>query len=199
MKSPSSTASAAACAALILAVSVPCLAQSVPPPRAQAPILVTSCGQSPGPVRITVFLKKLAIEFDYKEIATAKDLASKRYKSVIIVTGASLKGMGAAGVEMKDELARTAALIDEARRQGVIVIGAHVEGMARRAQGASPGDNSDEQSIDAVCQKAQILLVRKDGDEDGRFTTIAKARKIPILLFEKSLEIADVLKTLYSR
>ena len=40
------------------------------------------------------------------------------------------------------------------------------------AQGAAPGDNSDEQSIDAVCPKSQVLLVRKDGDEDGRFTAI---------------------------
>ncbi len=197
MRVPSPVFPIAVCAALVVAVAVTAAAQPAAP-KAQAPILVTSCGQSPGPVRVTVFLKKLALDFDYKETATAKDLATKKYKSVIIVTGASLKGMGAAGVEMKDELARTAALIDEARKQGVVIIGAHVEGMARRAQGAAPGDNSDEQSIDAVCPKSQILLVRKDGDQDGRFTTISKARKIPILLFEKSLEIATVLKNLYS-
>ena len=37
-----------------------------------------------------------------------KDLAAKPYKTLIVVTGASLKGMGAAGVSMKDELARSA-------------------------------------------------------------------------------------------
>jgi hypothetical protein len=198
MNRPAPTTVSAVCTALALFLAVTAMAQAAAP-KAQAPILVTSCGQSPGPVRITVFLKKLGIDFDYKEIATVKDIASKRYKSVIIVTGASLKGMGAAGVEMKDELARTAALIGEARKLGVVVIGAHVEGMARRAQGASPGDNSDEQSIDAVCPNAQILLVRKDGDEDGRFTTISKTKKIPLLLFEKSLDISDVLKNLFSK
>jgi hypothetical protein len=198
MSRPAPTTLSAVCAALFVLVAAASPAQPAAP-KAQAPVLVTSCGQSPGPIRITVFLKKLAIAFDYKDIATVKDLASKKYKSVIIVTGASLKGMGSAGVEMKDELARTAALIDEARKQGITVIGAHIEGMARRAQGASPGDNSDELSIDAVCPRSQILLVRKDGDEDGRFTTISKAKKIPILLFEKSLEIADVLKNLYAR
>ncbi len=186
------------CLALVLLTGGPSSAQPAVP-KAQAPVLVTSCGQSPGPVRITVFMKKLGIDFDYKEMATANDLAGKKYKSVIIVTGASLKGMGSAGVEMKDELARAAALIDEARRQGVLIIGAHVEGMARRAQGAAPGDNSDEQSIDAVCPRSQLLLVRKDGNEDGRFTTISKTKKIPLLLFEKSLEVADVLKSLYAR
>jgi hypothetical protein len=168
-------------------------------PKAQAPVLVTSCGQSPGPLKLTVFLKKLGIEYDYKSDATDKDLASKKYKTLIIVTGASLKGMGAAGVSMKDELTRTAALIDAAKKGGVLLIGSHIEGMARRSQGAEAGDNSDEQSIDAVCPRAQALLVRKDGDEDGRFTAIAKKQNIPIITFEKNLEIEGVLKTLFGR
>ena len=168
-------------------------------PKAQAPALVTSCGQSPGPLKLTVFLKRLGIEFDYKTDATDKDITSKKYKTVIVVTGASLKGMGAAGVSMKDELTRTAALIDAAKKGGVMVIGAHIEGMARRSQGAEAGDNSDEQSIDAVCPKSQALLIRKDGDEDGRFTAIAKQQKIPMITFEKNLEIEGVLKALFGR
>jgi len=194
----------ASVAALVLtlvlasAPTVPLTAQG-PAPTAQAPVLVTSCGQSPGPVRFTVFLKRLGIEHEYKDVATAADLTSKKFKSVIIVTGASLKGMGAAGVSMKDELARTSALIAEAKKQGVLVIGAHIEGMARRAQGAAPGDNSDEQSIDAVCPNAQLLIVRKDGDEDGRFTTISTEKKIPLVLFEKNLDIETVLKTTFAK
>jgi hypothetical protein len=168
-------------------------------PKAQAPVLVTSCGQSPGPLKLTVFLKRLGIEYEYKADATDKDIASKKYKTLIIVTGASLKGMGAAGVSMKDELARTAAIIDAAKKGGVLLIGAHIEGMARRSQGAEAGDNSDEQSIDAVCPKAQALLIRKDGDEDGRFTAIAKKMNIPMIGFEKNLEIEGVLKTLFGR
>jgi hypothetical protein len=168
-------------------------------PKAQTPVLVTSCGQSPGPLKITTFLKKLGIAYDYKTDATDKDIATKKYQTVIVVTGASLKGMGAAGVSMKDELVRTAALLDAAKKQGVLIVGAHVEGMARRSQGAEAGDNSDEQSIDAVCPKAQVLLVRKDGDEDGRFTAIAKRQNIPMIAFEKNLEIEGVLKTLFGR
>lgn len=191
-------------AALVLAFVLaaapsPPLAAQGAAPTAQTPVLVTSCGQSPGPVRFTVFLKRLGIDYEYKADATAKDVASKKFKSLIIVTGASLKGMGAAGVSMKDELTRTAAIIAEARKQGVLVIGAHIEGMARRAQGASPGDNSDEQSIDAVCPFSQLLIVRKDGDEDGRFTTISQNHKIPLVLFEKNLEIETVLKTTFAK
>ena len=168
-------------------------------PKAQAPVLVTSCGQSPGPLKLTVFLKKLGIEYDYKADATDKDLASKKYKTLIVVTGASLKGMGAAGVSMKDELTRTAALIDAAKKGGVLLVGSHIEGMARRSQGAEAGDNSDEQSIDAVCPRSQALLVRKDGDEDGRFTAIAKKQNIPMIAFEKNLEIEGVMKSLFGK
>ena len=191
-------ARAGLCLALAALVATTASAQA-PAPKAQAPVLVTSCGQSPGPVKITVFLKQLQIDHEYKAEATAKDLAGKKYKSLIIVTGASLKGMGAAGISIKDELSRTAALIAEARKLGIPLIGSHVEGMERRAQGASPGDNSDELSIDAVCPKARFMIVRKDGDEDGRFTTISKQAKIPLILFEKNLELKDVLKNVYGK
>lgn len=184
------------CAALFLLVGhAPVWAQ----PKAAAPVLVTSCGQSPGPLKLTVFLKRLAIEYDYKADATVKDLATKKYRTVIIVTGASLKGMGAAGVSMKDELARASALVADAKKLGITLVGAHIEGMARRSQGASAGDNSDEQSIDAVCPKAQILLIRKDGDADSRFTTIAKHSGAAMLTFEKNLDIEGVLKSLFGK
>jgi hypothetical protein len=180
----------------LLALGAP-LAFAQAAPKADAPVLVTSCGQSPGPLKLTVFLKRLGVAYEYKADATTADLAGKKFKTVIIVTGASLKGMGAAGVSMKDELTRTDALIAEAKKLRVTLIGAHIEGMARRSQGASAGDNSDEQSIDAVCPRSQILLVRKDGDEDSRFTTIAKKSGIPMLVFEKNLEIEGVLKSLF--
>ncbi len=184
--------------ALALACAMPA-ASAQTAPQASAPVLVTSCGQSPGPLKVTVFLKRLGVAHDYKADATAKDLAAGKFKTVIIVTGASLKGMGAAGVSMKDELARTDALITEARKAGVTVIGAHIEGMARRSQGAAAGDSSDEQSIDAVCPRSQALIIRTDGDEDGRFTAIAKKQNIPMLGFEKNLDLEGVLKGLFVR
>jgi len=172
--------------------------------KAELPVLLTSCGQSPGPVRVKVFLKRLKFDHEYNLQATAADLIDKKkegkpFKSLIIVTGASLKGMGAAGISVEDELERTKELITEAKKQGITIIGAHVEGMERRAQGASPGDNSDELSIDAVCPEAAILFIRKDGDEDGRFTAISKDKNIPMLTFVKNMDIPKVLKSLYEK
>jgi hypothetical protein len=170
--------------------------------KAGQPIMLTSCGQSPGPVRLRIFMQRLNLQFEYKEMATAQDLiaaksAGKPFKSVIIVTGASLKGMGAAGVSVDDELKRTAALIAEAKKQGIKVIGSHIEGMARRSAEAAAGDNSDELSIDAVCPNSDLLIIKNEGDSDGRFTTISKAKNIPMFSFELNNDITSVLEQIF--
>ena len=196
----------------LLYLSLPLLAlafaELLPPAlcadKAETPIMLTSCGQSLGPEKLKIFLKKLKLDHVYNAQASVKDLVEKKnsgapFKSIIIVTGSSLKGMGAAGVSINDELARARGLIEEAKRQGIKIIGAHVEGMARRAQGAAPGDNSDEQSIDAVCPFSSLLLIKKEGNEDGRFTTISKAKSIPLLEFEKNAELEQVLRDLFAR
>ncbi len=192
-----------AAASLALASTLPVAAQASAP-TAQLPILLTSCGQSPGPERVKFFLNRLQLQHEFLAQATAADLVAaqqggKPYKTLIIVTGASLKGMGAAGVSMPQELSRTAALIAEAEKQGMTVIGAHVEGMARRAQGAAPGDNSDEQSIDAVMPNSAFMIIRKDGDEDGRFTRLSQGGKVPLLLFEKNMEMGDLLGRVFGK
>ncbi len=187
------------CCSLLLAQPTEIQAQT-----AAEPVMLTSCGQSPGPMRLKIFLPRLEIDYEYNLLVTAQDLvaakeAGKPFKTLIIVTGASLKGMGAAGVSIDDELSRTEELIAEAKKQGITVIGSHIEGMARRSQGAASGDNSDEQSIDAVCPKADFMIVKKDGDQDGRFTTLSKGKDVPLILFEMNTEISDVLKKVFNK
>ena len=178
--------------------------QNMSAQTAEEPVILTSCGQSPGPTRLKIFMKRLKMDFEENLLVTAKDLvaakdAGKPFKTLIIVTGASLKGMGASGVSIDDELARTEALIAEARKQGMTIIGSHIEGMSRRSQGASAGDNSDEQSIDAVCPNSDFMIVKKEGDSDGRFATISKGKDIPLILFEMNTEISDVLKKVFNK
>jgi len=172
--------------------------------KLEQPVLLTSCGQSPGPLKIKVFLAKLNIDHVYNLQASVNDLAAKKkegkpFKALIIVTGASLKGMGAAKVSIDDEVDRIKKLMAEAKKQGIKIVGAHVEGMERRSQGAAAGDNSDEISIDTVCPVSDLLLVRKDGDEDKRFTAISTGKKIPMASFEKNMELSDVLKNLFQK
>jgi hypothetical protein len=175
------------------------------PAKAEAPILVTSCGQSMGATQIKVLLQqKLKLPFDFEPLAgpstlQAKAQAGSPYKSMIIVMGASLKGMGAAGISIDDEIKRASDLIAEARKEGVKIIGAHVGGMKNRAQGAAAGDTTDEQSIDAVAPNSNILLVCKEGNADGRFTTISNGKNIPLIEAEKLLDLVPALEKLYSK
>jgi hypothetical protein len=60
----------------LLALATP-LAFGQAAPKADAPVLVTSCGQSPGPLKLTVFLKRLGVAYEYKADATTADLAGK--------------------------------------------------------------------------------------------------------------------------
>ncbi len=182
--------------ALLLA-AVPRISAQALPVKAGTPVLITSCGQSPGPVMLKVILQKVGIAYDLNPLAANADLKAKPFKSLVIVMGASLKGMGAAGISIDDELKRIGALIDEAHKLKITVIGAHIEGMKRRAQGADAGDTTDEQSIDAVAPKSDILLVNKEGDGDGRFTNIAKAKNIPLILVEKNLDLVKECEKLF--
>lgn len=188
-------------AAIILAAAlapVPLAAQAAEA-KAELPVLVTSCGQSIGPTTIKVVLQRLKMDYDIDALATPETLKAKPYKSLIITMGASLKGMGAAGIQIEDELARAAALIAAARKQGVKIIGAHIEGMKRRSQGAAAGDTTDEQSIDAVAPNADLLLVLKDGNSDGRFTVISQSKKIPLVEFEKTMDLIPALEKLFAK
>ena len=138
------------------------------------------------------------------QVATAEDLMESKksgqpFKTLIIVMGASLKGMGAAGISIANELDRTASLIQEAQNQGITIIGAHIEGMKRRAQGAAVGDNTDEQSIDAVAPNADILLIHKDGNQDGRFTIISKENNIPMIEVARNLDLVGEIQKLFAR
>jgi uncharacterized protein with PQ loop repeat len=178
-------------------------------PETKLPVLITSCGQSTGPIMLKVVFMKLKLEAEPKayeviEIATAEDLKTMKeagtpYKSIIITMGASLKGMGAAGISIDDELSRTSKLIEEARIQGITIIGAHIEGTKRRAQGAAVGDNTDELSIDAVAPNSDLLVIRKEGNQDRRFTIIAEEKNIPMIEVEKNLELIPELKKLFTR
>ena len=198
--------SAAVLAAAALAfVLVPAtLMGQAPEAKAELPVLITSCGQSNAPTTIKVVMQRLKMTFDIDPLATPETLQAKAkagtpYKTLIITMGASLKGMGAAGIEIDDELARAAALIAEARKQGIEIIGAHIEGMKRRSQGAAAGDTTDEQSIDAVAPSSAILLVYKEGNADGRFTTISQSKKIPLIEFEKTVDLIPTLEKLFAK
>ena len=166
-------------------------------PTVETPLVVTTCGQSPGALMIWVLSKQIKLPCDREDLLTAENLKAKAdegtpYKTLIITTGTSMKGMGAAGVDIDFEVARIQAIIEEAKKQGIFIIGAHIEGAARRV------DETDAASIAAVTPESKLLLIREDSNEDGYFTKAAEKQGIPIITFKETLDLSDIFKQLFN-
>ena len=167
-----------------------------PIPTASLPLVVTTCGQSPGALMVKVICDKNKMPCDQNDLLKADQLAAKAkegkpYKTVIITMGTSLKGMGAAGIDINLETSRIKAVIEEAKKQQMLIIGAHIEGKARRV------DDTDYASISAVVPNSALLIIRRDGNEDGFFTKLAEKHGIPLIEIKETLDLGDTLKKLF--
>jgi len=184
---------------LLLILVLPCsilFSGEVEMPVVQPPMVVTTMGQSPGALMFRLVCTRSQIACVQEDLLTAEQLAEMAAgenapKTLVITTGTSLKGMGAAGIDMNFEVKRVEALISKAKELGMTIIGAHIEGMARRV------DSTDEKSISTVIPKSDLILVIADSDSDGFFTNYSEESGIPLLKVNESLEIGPALKELF--
>jgi hypothetical protein len=188
-----------------LVISLPLAAQSEPVQTGSltflAPVLITSIGQSAGAAQARVVAMKAGIEATYEQRAEPDSIED--YASLIVVLGASSKGLGAAGVDIEAEIAWATELLATAEELGIPVIAMHIEGGARR------GPSSDE-VIATFAPLADQLIVKgaspdsewsgdeaANGNADGLFSAIASDNGIPIAYIEATLEAVDVLMELF--
>lgn len=189
-------------------------------PKVQLPILTTSAGQSADINTVNIIFEEAEIGFDYcdvppldlvkagvglagkesgegfhVEITTDMDTYKKGtpYKSIAIAIGASLKGMGASGLTIEDEIKRVKAIVDYCKKNKIFIIALHVGGVSKR--GAEGGDN--ERMIDAVAPFADYIIAVKDSNKDGKFTKISQAKNIPFSEVENALEIVDIFTQIF--
>jgi hypothetical protein len=168
-------------------------------PALQAPIIVTTCGQSPAALMFALICNDLGIECTEMDTLTVTEFLAECdpsqptqwAKVLVITTGTSLKGMGAAGVDVDSEVARCLGLIEEAKRLGIIVIVAQIEGIARRV------DEYDEKSITSMSPLADFLITRADINGDGYFTTLAAENGIPQVFINETLDLERLLPLLF--
>lgn len=159
----------------------------------EEPIVVTTCGKSPGALMVKLIAKKAGLNAEQNDNITAEQLAATPCKTLIITMGSSGKGLGAAGTDIDKEAVRTKQLIEKAHSMGIKVVGTQFEGMSRRT------DAADDISIDAVAPLSDALMVKNDSDSDGRFTKIAKDKGIPLYSVKQPMEIVPTLKQLFNK
>jgi len=189
-------------------------------PKADLPLLTTSAGQSADIYTVNVILEQAGVKYDYCDVPTVEMIKSgvglggakskegfhveiktdlekyktgTPYKTIIFAIGASLKGMGASGLTVEDELKRLSNLIKYCKKNNIFIIAIHAGGESKR--GASGSDN--EKMIDAVAPFADYIIVIEDSNKDGRFTKIANENKIKFTQVKYALNMVDLLKKVF--
>ena len=162
---------------------------AITPGSCQLPVILTSVGQSADVDIVATHCKKIKLNVDQNNTIKAEELTGK-YKTIILAVGGSNKGLGAAGIDADQELARTDALIKKAKELGITVIAMHVGGADRR------GTLSDS-FIKPAFAAADIAIIVESGDTDDLMHDILAANHTPTAYVAKSSGARDVLKSLF--
>ncbi len=158
--------------------------------KAELPVAMTCPGQAPDGQMVKLVMGRAKIPVKYDPFLEPKDLAG--HKTLILILGGSGKGLGSAGVDLREEMKRAEALIAEANRQKIKLIGIHAGGEDRR------GDVSTK-LIDLVAPKMQYIIVRADGNKDGLFNKLSTQYKIPLTVVPQCPDMGPVLEAVFKK
>ncbi len=153
------------------------------------PAVLTSVGQSADVEIVGTLCGKAGIEVTLNNTINAEDLPSD-CKTLILAVGGSSKGLGAAGIDADQELARTDALLKKADELGITVVAMHTGGSARR------GTLSDS-FITPSFAAADVAVVVAEGDGDGLMSGILAGNSTPSAYVEQVADCIATLKTLF--
>jgi hypothetical protein len=182
---------------LVSAVPIQAAVSGAAPVKGQTPLLITNAGQGPGAKMSRLLLQRTGVvsDFDYNAEPQPADLKTKPYKTLMVVLGSTAKGLGASGITIDQEIDRLDAMIAEARKLKMQIVAVLLEGKSRRGK---PG-GADERCIDAIAPFANYLVVKKDGNEDGRFDVISKKTGAPLTTIDDAVDFSEVVKAMYSK
>lgn len=138
---------------------------------ASEPIVLTSVGQSADVEMVKALMDNAGLDYTMDKLLTKDGLEGAN--TLVLAIGGSSKGLGAAGINADDELARTQEVIDAAKENGMSIIAMHIGGENRR------GELSDR-FIEPSCKDADYIIIVESGNSDGIFTNIASRNNIPM-------------------
>lgn len=153
------------------------------------PILITSAGQSAEVQLANVLAKRAGLTASLIKTPAENDLEG--VNTIILVIGASLKGLGAAGLDVEQEKQRVSRFIQSVEGKKLPIICLHLGGEARR------GDLSDE-LISCYVPRARSVIIVKSGNKDGLFTSLCMENNIPLIEVERTADALTPLKDLFN-
>lgn len=154
----------------------------------ELPLLITSAGQSAEVQLASVLAKRAGLTYTLSKTATPEDLGE--FKTLALVIGASLKGLGAAGLDIDQEKERVSSLIQGAQENGIRILCLHLGGEQRR------GNQSDIFIKDFVPAAEKVIIV-KSANKDGLFTDLCEAKGIPLIEVERTADALEPLKNAF--
>ncbi len=190
-------------------------------PTVDLPVLTTSAGQSADIMTLNILMDEAGVLYDYCDVPTVEMMKAgvglggaesgpgfhveiytdeskyplgTPYKTIVFAIGASLKGMGASGLTVDQEISRLKDLIDYSKENKMSIVAIHVGGVSTRG---NPGSDN-EKMIDAVAPYADLIIVTADGNKDGRFTTISEKTEIPLVEVDYALDILEVFNKVFA-
>lgn len=182
--------------ALMVGLAVlPIWAEAVVPPALLGSFLppgyITSAGQTSDAAIVKVLANtRLKLGFGY-DIA-AKPQAITGVKTLVLVLGASSKGLGAAGLSLEQDMERVKSLISEAKKQGTKLISMHIGGSARRGE-------SSNQIIKLCVPVSDAVIVVEGGNSDGFFSGLCEKTGVPLIQVASIADAGNVLKSLVAQ
>jgi len=154
----------------------------------EQPLLITSAGQNAEVQIAAVLAKRAGLDYFLSKRATPEDLET--VKTLVFVLGASLKGLGAAGLDMDKERARVLDLAAAAQKKRIPMLCLHLGGEARR------GGQTDD-LISEILPLAKMLIVVRSGNGDGFFTRLCRQQNIPLVEVEKPADAQIPLQKIF--
>ena len=145
----------------------------------EQPLLITSAGQNAEVQIAAVLAKRAGLDYSLSKLAASGDLEG--VKTLVFVLGTSLKGLGAAGLDMEKERARVLELASSAQKKHILILCLHLGGEARR------GQQTDDLASE-ILPLARMLIVVKSGDSDGFFSRLCRQSNIPLVDVEKAAD-----------
>jgi Domain of unknown function (DUF6305) len=179
----------AVAATLAFAAHTPAAAQQ-PLVQLDAPVMVTSIGQSLDAFSVQLAVSRAGVQPQYDNHFTAADVMKSDAKTIFLAVGASVKGFGEAGISIEQEIARTIDILDAAKAKGMRVVMIHLGGKDRR-------DDLSDQLIKVVAPRSDLIMFVPGSDYDGLISGIAKMNGIPYRETMSAITLAEDLKAAF--
>ncbi len=156
-----------------------------------SPFILTAAGQSPDVLMVKIVSERGKLDFKYQALAKTPDLMGM--KTLMIVMGVSMKGLGSAGIKLDEEVSRVLRLVDDARKNGTAVIGVFAGG----AGGRGGRDQLTDSLLAQIAPKVDYLVVIKTGDKDGFLKGIATDNKIPLTYMPAIVDMTRIITGIF--